>query len=117
VNDKRRRTKFAPGDDVSIFFFTYPTSGYYVYIQRAERRGNSIQITYQFYPHLTRDMTAHFALIPLGKLPEGQYQARMVQDKVHPRFKQLGMEPPDARTVSQLIGKDFSFAVGKALSN
>jgi hypothetical protein len=110
-SDKPPSATFPANSEVSIFFFTYPTSGYYVYIRRVERRGNLIEITYQFHPHLTRNVTAHFALIPLGRMSKGDYQVKIVQDRVHSLFKVYNMEPPEPKVVTELICKDYSFGV------
>ena len=75
---KKPRDTFAPESAITIVFFSYQF-GTYVHLQQVELRENIIDVEYRFVPHGEIYLTAHFALIPLGKLPIGKYQVRIIQ--------------------------------------
>jgi len=55
-----------PADsNLSVVFFSYEV-GSYVHLVKAFRNKNDISVQYLFVPHETKEMTHHFALIPIG---------------------------------------------------
>jgi hypothetical protein len=78
VDGKVPHQLFPAGRDVSLVFFSHQL-GSYVHIQEVHRDGSRIEIQYRFVPHRTREVTAHFAMIPLGKLPVGKYTVEILQ--------------------------------------
>jgi hypothetical protein len=47
-------------------FYSYEMGGYYVHLQRASVSDKVLTLEYAFVPHETREVTWHFALIPLA---------------------------------------------------
>jgi hypothetical protein len=56
--------------DVSLMFFAYE-SGFYVQVDRVEIESGRVMVRYHLTPHETKELTRHFALIPLGTFPPG----------------------------------------------
>jgi hypothetical protein len=71
VKNQRPQASFAKGSKVSVIFFSH-LHYEYVHIRRVDREGNNISIRYQFVPHSERDVTVHFAIIPLVDLEVGE---------------------------------------------
>ena len=87
----REPEKYVPaGKDVSLVFYTH-FSSYAVRIDAVERVGNKFVVPFQFVHRHEGNMTFHFALIPLGKLPPGEYHVEIEQlptiDKFGGRIK------------------------------
>lgn len=95
--------------DLTLVFFSHPLS-YYARLRKVEREGNQITVHYQFEPHTTPESTVHFALIPLGELPPGEYRVTYKQIPIDDRYLEVGFEPvhPEAR---EIVCRDFSFVV------
>jgi hypothetical protein len=64
--------------DVSLIFYTR-LSGYFVHLESIERVDNRFIVTYRFVEHPSRNLSFHFALIPLGKMSAGTYEIEMKQ--------------------------------------
>jgi hypothetical protein len=111
-DNKPPQTAFPTNDDISLIFFSY-TFGPYVYLDHIERKGNTFEIYFRFVNHMTDEVTEHYAIIPVGKLPVGEYEVKIIQLPVDARL--LGTKP-DFRPVDldaqrRVICKPFSFAV------
>jgi hypothetical protein len=78
VDNTTSQHLFGSADDISIVFFSH-SFGSYVRFEQIQQHGNTFDIQYRFESHLTRDMSRHFALIPIGKLPIGTYRVKLVQ--------------------------------------
>jgi hypothetical protein len=65
VGGRLRQTSFRAGEPVSLVFFAREFN-YYVHLAGVERCGPDVQITYRFVPHRTKELSSHFALIPLS---------------------------------------------------
>lgn len=78
VKKQQPRQAFAANTQVFVFFFSH-SFGQYVHLDNVERREKTIKIAYRFVPHETKQLTAHYALIPLGKLPAGKYRVDIVR--------------------------------------
>jgi hypothetical protein len=102
---------FPSGSDVSVIFFSYQFA-YYVRLADVERQGNTIRIHYQYVPHLTNNLSQHFAIIPMGKLPDGKYEVEIIQVPMEKKWLEGGVKPPSQEIVAKTICKPFSFSVG-----
>ena len=78
VEDAKPDSMFPVGSKLSVVFFSYQL-GSFVHINNVERRGDVVEVQYRFVPHRTREMTVHFALIPLGELPHGKFTVQIIQ--------------------------------------
>ena len=106
----QRQSSFPAGSDVSIVFFSYPF-GAYVRLESVKRIKNVIEIRYQFEPHTTRQMTQHFAIIPLGKLEPAGYGVDMIQMPMDAKFVAPNSNPLNRDAERKVICKSFSFSV------
>jgi hypothetical protein len=102
-----------PTGEVSLVFYARWT-GQYVYVEKVERNGPAITLQYRFVVHRTKEITAHFALIPLGHLKGGKYDVRIIQLPVrHPDNEQgpVFRPPLEEKIANRVVSKSFSFEV------
>ncbi|MCI0331660.1 MAG: hypothetical protein L0228_00365 [Planctomycetes bacterium] len=101
--------RYRAGEETTLVFFSHPLS-YYMRLRNVERQDNEITVQYEFEPHTTPEVTVHFALIPLGKLPAGKYQVRFEQIPLAQKYRDIGFEPvePDAWMI---VCRPFSFEI------
>ncbi len=83
---------FPVDSELTIAFYSY-SSPRYTHVHEVERVDNRIDIRFLLVPHQTKNMTKHLALIPLGKLSEGQYQVNMVKLPLGERYLNWGIQP------------------------
>jgi hypothetical protein len=103
-------TPLPPGEEVTLVIFSHPSS-YFFRLKEIQQEGGAITVRYQFEPHFSPESTVHFALIPLGKLPIGDYKVEMEQLPKEERFQEAGfLRVHDARE-SNLVSRPFAFAV------
>jgi len=100
---------FRADKEMTLVFFTHPAS-YYVRLKKAERRDNHITVYYEFEPHASPEVTVHFALIPLGVLPAGEYHVRFKQIPMSRKYRDAGFEPvpPEA---FYIVCRPFTFTM------
>jgi hypothetical protein len=108
VEGKKPRKTFPVDSEVSIFFYSYE-SGFYVHLRSITRQGNSIEIRYRFVTHKTKELTQHFALIPLGKITPGQFPVEIIQAPMPEEFIKAGWKPVKSEVVKRIVCKSFSF--------
>lgn len=111
ITEKQSRPTSLPQDsEVSVIFFSLEF-GNYVHLTKVERDKNTINIRYEFVPHTQKHLTRHFAIIPLGKLPKGQYKVDVGAEPFADRFRDQGMvEIPDERKLPR-VSPSFEFSV------
>jgi hypothetical protein len=99
------RNVFPPNTELSLVWYT-PSCGTGMQLNSVERSGKAISINYRLVAHNNAIMASHFALIPLGSLPEGEYQVRI---------EQVGIVDERNRSVKRLancaVCRPFSFSV------
>jgi len=91
-------------------FFSHP-SAYRVQLEHVERRGKIIDIHYRFVPHFSSESTFHYALIPLGKLPAGEYRVQIQQLPMEQKYIDAGFKPVGPVELRRIVCKPFSFIV------
>jgi hypothetical protein len=101
---------FPSGSESTLVFFTHPSS-YYVRLDRVTRRGNTFTVHYKAEPHYTAESTVHFALIPMGQLPAGEYQVRYEQVAMERKYLDRGFIPFSPQQQARLICRNFNFVV------
>ena len=109
TDKKRRQSGFPTNSELSIVFFSYQF-GDYIHLESVEQSKNVIEIRYRFVPHMTREVTEHFAIIPLGKLEPGKYQVDIVNDSAGSKAVESPMGS-DQGWANKVICKSFSFSV------
>jgi hypothetical protein len=107
VDEKKPRDTFPAGNEVSVVFFTHET-GPYVHLQKVERQKNNINIHYKFVPHEEEDTERHIALIPLGKLADGNYSVNIIRSKKSEGSKS---RQPSDEYAQRVVSRPFSFTV------
>jgi hypothetical protein len=90
--------------DTTLFFFARPIS-YRVQLTEVKRNDYEISVHYQFVPRESKEATVQFALIPLGKLPAGEYQVQFEEAPMD------GVARPSVEQVRQMICRSFTFTV------
>jgi len=76
VDDVGLRPETVPAGEVSIVFFS---RGIPCRLEKIEREGNVITLSYRLHARRTASLTCHLALIPLGELSPGKYSVKTVQ--------------------------------------
>jgi hypothetical protein len=98
VDQKPASEQFSSADEISIVF-TCSSAAMTCQLEDVTRNGNRIEVPFQLTRRGDEWNSAHFALIPLGKLPTGKYEVEFVQK---PKPDNLG---------SKYVGKSFSLEV------
>jgi hypothetical protein len=96
-------------EDLTLFFYSR-FLGSYMHVKRVTRNVNNIVIDFVFVSHGLKTMTNHFALIPLGKLPVGDYHVEIVPSIAN----RSGVVHDPARAASfakEYVCQPFSFSV------
>jgi hypothetical protein len=93
--------------DISLVFYAHFNS-YYVGIDAVKQIGKKFIVPYQFVSHHQGNMTFHFALIPLGKLPPGEYKVEMEQ---LPTIDELGRRVEHREDLSRNVCQSSTFHV------
>jgi len=104
---------FPVGTEVSLFFFTrdcWPLK-----LKNVAMLDNTISIRYQHVPHALNRAYAtvsyrYFALIPLGKLPVGNYAVDMVQTTER-KYTGQGFETVGKEVGEKRVCKSFAFVI------
>jgi len=115
VLESNRRSNSVPASEkVCAAFFSY-ASAYRVELEKVERRGPVIDIRYRLVPHQPSgqsDETAvGFALIPLGKLPAGDYRVEITQAPLEQQHLDAGFQAVSDEEASRIVCQPFSFEV------
>ena len=67
-----------PDKNVWLVFYSYPASGY-VHLQSVRQTRTEVTVRFHVVTHRSADSTSHFAIIPLGKLPAGQVDIKVIE--------------------------------------
>jgi hypothetical protein len=107
---KKPQASFGANTNVSLVFFSY-SSGYYVYLNKVELQPGLVVISYRFVPHETKEMTSHFALIPLGRLQPGEVKVDIKRSPWEKKFLDAGFKEPPGSVETQIVSRSFRFTV------
>lgn len=105
----KQTDSFPAGSDITAVFFS--SSGLIIHIYRVERRANLIEIQYRYVPHEEDYMSEHFALVPLGKLPSGNYEVKIVQGPMEQEYLDFGYEQVTSTRAAKFVSQSFEFEV------
>jgi len=103
---------FPFGSELSVVFFSHGF-GQYVHIHRVEQQGNVITIRYRFVPHLTKNRSNHFALVPVSGLQPGEVQVNIVRSPREKEWRAGEQEQVSAVWERRVVCKSFSFSIEK----
>lgn len=101
-----------PNEEVTLVIYSHPCS-YFFRLKQVERDVNTITVRYQFEPHYSPESTIHFALIPLGKLPIGDYKVEMEQLPMEKKWQEAGFLRVHNARARKLVNLPFSFTVAE----
>jgi hypothetical protein len=104
VKNEKRREKFPKDAKLTLVFFSYQFP-YYVHLTDVTVNQNVVSIHYKFVPHDTKEVTAHFALIPIGTLPPGPVDVKIIQDPIE------GRPSVSSESLERVVCKPFSFRI------
>jgi hypothetical protein len=107
---KKPQTLFLPNSDLSIVFFSHSFS-YYVHLDKVEKQRELIVISYRFVPHDTKEITRHFALIPIGKFPPGKVKVDIKRLPMSKSLADAGFKEPPSSFDAQVVAQSFLFRV------
>jgi hypothetical protein len=113
VDGESSEFAFPADSELTLVFFSH-LFGDYVHVEQVERHASTIQVRYRFIPHMNKMVTEHFALIPLGRLPVGEYQVEFTQLPLPERFVRNDEEFVPDEMVNKIVCKPFEFSVIKA---
>jgi len=112
ITDKQKPLQsLSSNDDVTVVYFSYPVSGDFVHLRKVERRGDSIDISFRLQPYFERHIWFTVALIPLGKLPAGEYHVEMRQLPTEQKYVDWGFSRLNVEYSRRFVCKSFSFVV------
>lgn len=78
VEGRKRSESFSKDSELTLVFYCYEY-GRYVRLDNVSQSGSNVKIRYHFIAHNTGNMSTHFVLIPLGKMPAGTLQIDIEQ--------------------------------------
>jgi len=94
----------------SLFFYTHP-SAYRVELAKVERRGLEIDIQYRFAPRFSAESSVHWALIPLGELPAGDYRVNITKLPMEQKFLDAGFYPVSEEETKRIVCQPADFYI------
>lgn len=111
VDGAETQSVFPVESELTAVFFTTELNDY-LDLKRVDIDGNTINIAFKLIPKETEDAPSYFALIPLGKLPTGEYHVNMVNSSDEQEWASSGRRPRGNEFVRRCICNPFSFTVG-----
>jgi hypothetical protein len=113
VGDKEKpKTTFPSGTELSLFFYS-KVYGSYVRVDHAEVQDKTVEIFYRYVPHNDRDLTWHYAIIPVGRLSPGTYNVKITQLPVDMSLMHGESDEIDTKAGDKYVCKPFSFSVSQ----
>jgi hypothetical protein len=109
VGGQNRKRRFPAGSETSLVFSS-KLFDYYVHLHKVQRQGATITIKYFVVPHRGNG-TAHFALIPLGILPAGQWQVVIRRSPLPERLKTTVAPAPGPGVDASIVCRPFNFTI------
>jgi hypothetical protein len=110
VKKNKRQHELPVGSTIWIVFFSRQCDRY-VHVVQVERNGDVIEVQFRFVPHRTKEITAHFAIIPLGKLPGGRYHVNVVRSEIKPNAATWHLPELAADQMRRIVCQSFSFTM------
>jgi hypothetical protein len=108
TKDQKPRQTFPAGSAISIVFFSQ-RAGSYVHLHEITNQGNVIILRYRFVPHETRQMSEHFALIPITGMSEGKVRVEIIQSPMEKSFLDSGFRPIAPADAGSIVCRSCSF--------
>ncbi len=116
VKGRNPKESLPVGSEISVVFYSH-LFGYYVRLHEIKKQPGAIVIQYHFVPHRTKEMTRHFALIPVGELAPGDVKVEILRSPQEQNLAAAGFKAPDAATDSRVVSQSFRFRVESEKTN
>ncbi len=110
VGKRDPQQTFAAGQELSVVFFSHEF-GYYVHLQEVVMDGGTVTIKYRFVPHKTKELTRHFALIPIGKQDIGKVEVKLLRLPMEQHFVDAGFQETAQEWESRVVCGSSEFQV------
>ncbi len=110
TNNKHRPGKLPRDDELSLIFYSYSV-GTYVHLVSVDREKHVFTIKWRFVSHATLEATAHFALIPAGRLEPGTYNVNVVQLPLRTGDRAARSRAIEKSLVERIVCQPFSFEI------
>lgn len=111
VKGEKPESAFYEDTELSIAFFARPAQPK-VRLLRGERHGSVIKIYYGLISHGLGNLTWNLAMIPVGKLPPGEYQVELIRaSDEEAKYRQRDLPAIESGKEEQIVCKRFQFAV------
>ncbi len=104
-----RRNDFEVDQELSLVFFTYRSTSY-IHLHDIVIEDHTIRVRFKFIPHRSREVTNHFALIPISGLKGGKYEVLVERLPLEQKYVKAGV-PPRPTSSNNLVSSSFSFSV------
>ena len=111
VDKAEPQSSFAAGTELIVVFFTTELNDY-LQLEPVEITGNTIDVPFRIITNETEDGVSYMALIPLKKLPRGEYRVNMVDRSDEQEFLNVGRRLYGEDRIRREICNPFSFTVG-----
>ena len=116
VKDEHPSDAFPANSNINVVFFSHEY-GESFHVHDVKRRGKVITVNYQIVPHLNKELTSHFAVIPMGSLPSNNYLVRFVRIPTESPLFQRGFKPAAEGVDALLVCQAFKFVVRSSSGN
>jgi hypothetical protein len=104
--------RFPAGTAISVVFFAPPSLP--IRLDRVERTDGKVTIRFMLISNGLPYSPWHLSIIPLGKLPAGNYHVEMIRSSEKERaFNHRGFPPIPPNRERQIICRPFSFVVSE----
>ena len=113
VKHETPEKKFPANKKLSLVFYSH-SSSQYVQIERVEIRSKKIVLTFRMVPHETKELSSHYALVPLNKLSTGKYQVELVRAPLSPAEVRANYKAAPEQYVKKIVCQPFSFTIDPA---
>jgi hypothetical protein len=115
VENTTPRDSFSPNEEITLVLFS-ELGTKQVQISEVRREGNRVVIQYRLMlPKWKGKAPANLALVPLGKLPVGEYSVEMEQIPWDRTDNEPGLKPIDDSWSRKYLSKPFSFTVEEGI--
>jgi len=114
LKSSRRGNSVPVTEKVGIVFYSN-ASAYRVEIEKVERRGLVVELHYRLAPYQptasSNKTSVDLALIPLGKLPAGEYRVETTRSPMEQKHLDAGHKPVSDEQASRFVCQPFTFEV------
>jgi hypothetical protein len=111
MTGKSKRPAKLPADqDITVVIYSH-LFGASFRLDSVDQGGKVITVKWHFETHSAPMSTAHFALIPLGKLAPGKYEVSMVELPLRTGDRGARSEPIPKKQIRSVVCQSFQFTV------